>query len=684
VGLTTGELANLFNGVSQQPPALRSTSQHQALVNAISALADGLGKRPPTNHVAKLNALVDEDTFAHIIDRDADEKYVVLVRDGAIYVYDLLTGAAKTVTTPDGVGYLDCDVARDDFAAITIADHTFIVNKTKVVAMGAATTGGTAKGSKQRFSDLTGIGPAAGDVWLIEGDDTVDYDGYYVKWNGSVWEESTQVGITYQLNATTMPHKLVRNVDGTWTFQKNTWDDRVVGNADSNPDPSIVGKAISDLFLYRDRLGFCADESVVCSRVGDYYNLFAETVTAVIDSDPVDFSVSHTKVSLIRHALVYNKTLLLFSDKTQFQVSASDPFTPKNAKADPTTEFEASQLCRPVSAGQDVFFPVARGEYTAMREYFVEQDSVTNDAADITAHVPRYIPKEVFKLCASTSEDTMVAFTLQEGNSMYVYKYYWGDEKKKVQSAWQKYTLDAGDMILGGDFVGSKLYLVVQRADGMHVEWIQFQDTAADLTLPDGSSLTVLLDRKVSLTGVYNAGTGLTTWTLPYADAGTFSVILSDSFTGRRGEKLNTTKASTTTLTAVGDFSAHPCFVGRSYSFSWTLSEQFVRDPQSNAALLDGRLQLRYLTLLFANTGYFRVRVTPPGGQTYEYPYTGKVLGSSTFVLGRPAIQTGKFQVPIMSDSSKVTIEIVNDSYLPCRFQSAEWIGFHESRARSR
>jgi hypothetical protein len=683
VGLTTGALSNLFNGVSQQPPALRSTSQHQALRDAISSLVDGLGKRSPTNHVARINTLVDEDAFVHIIDRDASEKYTVIIRDGSIKVYDLLTGDEKTVSTPDGVTYLGADIPREEFAAITIADHTFIVNKSVIVAMGTATTGGTDKGAKQKFSDLPTTGNTTGDVWRIEGDDTTTFDNYYVRWDGAVWVETTKVGIEYQLDAATMPHKLVRNSDGTWTFQKITWDGREVGDEDSNPEPSIIGKTISDIFFYRNRLGFTADESVVMSRAGSYYNLFAETVTAVVDSDPIDFNVSHTKVSLIRHALAYNKTLLLFSDKTQFQITSGDTLTPKTAKADPTTEFEASWQARPVGAGQDVFFVVERGNYSGVREYFVEEETVTNDASDITAHVPKYIPKNVFKLCASTSEDSLVAFSLDEGNAMWVYKYYWGDDSTKIQSAWQKFTFAASDVILGGEFSGSKLYLVVQRADGMHVEWMDFQDTAADLTLADGNTIAVLLDRKVSLTGVYNSGTGKTTWTLPYEDGGNFAVILSDDFVGRAGEKLNTEHPTSTTLTATGDFSGGVCFVGRTYEFSWTLSEQFVRGEE-NVAQLDGRLQLRYLTLLFSNTGYFRVRVTPPGGQTYEYPYTGKVLGSSTFVLGKPAVQTGEFQVPIMSDSSKVTIEIVNDSYLPCRFQSAEWTGYHVSRARQR
>ena len=46
-------IPNMFNGVSQQPPALRLPSQANIQENGMSSVVDGLSKRPPTRHVAK-------------------------------------------------------------------------------------------------------------------------------------------------------------------------------------------------------------------------------------------------------------------------------------------------------------------------------------------------------------------------------------------------------------------------------------------------------------------------------------------------------------------------------------------------------------------------------------------------------------------------------------------------------
>ena len=62
----------------------------------------------------------------------------------------------------------------------------------------------------------------------------------------------------------------------------------------------------------------------------------------------------------------------------------------------PVTEFEASMTAQPVSAGKTVFFASGSGEWAGVREYFTMPDSTDqNDAADVTAHIPQYIPGSI-------------------------------------------------------------------------------------------------------------------------------------------------------------------------------------------------------------------------------------------------------------------------------------------------
>ena len=77
--LITEQISNLINGVSQQPPSLRLASQAEVQENGMVTIAEGLKKRPPLEHVVKLNNKTDTDAKVHFIDRDANERYVTLI-----------------------------------------------------------------------------------------------------------------------------------------------------------------------------------------------------------------------------------------------------------------------------------------------------------------------------------------------------------------------------------------------------------------------------------------------------------------------------------------------------------------------------------------------------------------------------------------------------------------------------
>ena len=134
--LISNSIPNLLNGVSQQPDTVKLPNQASVQENGLSDIISGLGKRPPTEHIAKLNTDTLTNSKVHIINRDSVEQYVVLVNNQSIKVYDL-AGNAKTVVVPNGVSYLTSSAPQDDFNLVTVADYTFIVNKTKNIPINA-------------------------------------------------------------------------------------------------------------------------------------------------------------------------------------------------------------------------------------------------------------------------------------------------------------------------------------------------------------------------------------------------------------------------------------------------------------------------------------------------------------------------------------------------------------------
>lgn len=766
--LINHSIPNLFNGVSQQAASIRQPSQCEIQENCSSSIVEGLHKRHPTVHAAKLNNLTNlANAYVHVINRDSTERYVVVIANGTMLVYDM-AGNQKTCNYTAGAAYLSASTnAREDFSMVTVADYTFVVNKTKktellsttkaanptnvayfhvaaapaqhtitavVDGISASASLGTSGGTQggfaaslasamqtalgggytitrpqpelikvvkssaigtvscsdtygnqairclnngvQRFSDLP-TRFETGFVVTITGELTGTSEGYFVEWSDTNqgYIETIKPGSKYRIDNYTMPHQLVRNADGTFTFGPALWNDRTVGNPVVNKDPSFIGLKISDVFFFRNRLGFLADENVVFSRAGDFFSFFPETTTQVLDSDPVDAAVSHVKVSLLKHAIPFNKNLVLFSDLTQFMLTAQDVLTPKTVAIHQTTEFECSQRCKPVAAGSNVYFAVEKSGFTSVREYYVMPYQQTYDADDVTAHVPKYIPGGVYKLTASTNDDVLFALSDQDRSSIYVYKWYWRGEEK-LQSSWSKWKINSDSTILNMEMIGTKLYLVIQRPDGCYLEYIDIQTGLVE----DDMDILVHLDRKVKLTGTYDAGTNRTYWTLPYQESNV-QAILGGGYSSQKGVPLTLTQFNLNTWYVMGNYSGSGVYFGIPYMMRYRFSQQYAKDNK-NVSYGNADLRIRNLTLFYTKSGFFQVEVTPLARDTYTYQFTGKKLGSSGMILGSPQLDSGTFRFPVMTDAATGVIDIVNDTYLPCFFQSAEWEAFFNTRSQ--
>lgn len=802
MALLSSAIPNLINGVSQQPFTLRLASQAEEQINGLSSVAEGLRKRPPTKHVAKFSNTPTQGAFTHIINRDERERYAVTIKDGQISVIDL-KGNPQVVKAPQGTAYLNTPNPEVDLQAVTVADYTFILNKSVKVAedprsvrggnspfmgvvwvkQGAYSTtyaievdgarkdfvtpysGSTAaeqaasqlriqtsfiaqelaaglvdalrprgfgiqrfgstilfthnnrdfamsvydalgdtslklvKNTVQTFSDLPARG-IPGMKLRVAGSDNEPFDDYMVEFasdtenpNGGVWKEGVADGeVTGMLNAT-MPHLLVRDADGTFSFEEAVFDDREAGDSKSAPLPSFVGNRINAVVFHRNRLGFLSDENVVFSQAGEFFKFFRKSAIQTLDTDPIDVAVTTTKVSILKAAVPFNETLMLFSDQSQFQISKSDILTPKTVGVNLTTEFSCNTLAKPVGAGANVYFAQSRGGYSGIREYFVDPVTSVNDAVDVTAHCPTYIPGNIRKMTSSTNENTIVCLSDKERGSLFVYRYYWS-QQTKLQSSWSKWVLPPGTEVLDCEFLNSTLVLVLSRLDGCYVETMELQSGVTDTD----ASYQVYLDRRIDQTMLAVRSVGfdederpLTYVELPMkpqqGEEYVFVAWAGDA-TYRPGEVIPHERVQQLDgrVTFVLKGNVTRFFAGVRYAFRYTFSPFIVREQspggQGMQAVTEGRLQIRHLRVAFNETGYFEARVTPSNGQTYRYPFTGRVLGSKSVPLGSTGLVTSQFQFPVASKNDQVRIELVNDSPLPCAFLSAEWEAFYTIRSR--
>lgn len=552
----------------------------------------------------------------------------------------------------------------------------------------------TYKDSIQTFAELPKV--CFSDFRLkVMGDGATKFDDYYVRYEGyttgGTWVEDIAANQVYKIDVTSMPHALVRLADGTFELQTLDWASREAGDATSNPVPSIMGKRIRDIFFFRGRFGMVSQEQVVMSRYGDYYNLFKASATQTLDTDPIDVTVSHAKSSDINHAVTYNETLILWGQNVQFQIADTDLLTPTTVSFNQTTEFPCSANCRPAGAGSYIYFAYDRGTKAAMKEYFVDSATTTKDGTDVTSHVPTYIPSGVDEIIPCPAENLLIALTEGDLNSMYVYNYFWEGETK-IQSAWSRWDFEDDAVILSAAFMDSTLWVTFLRHGVITMESMDLSPNPRS----SGVDFLVHLDRRITeaqVTLSYNETRDETTIQLPFKPTSSFQLVAKKGNpesvfqTGRRlfqgyteGE-LVSFKISGMKL--IVPYRLERFWFGLPYEFRYKFSPLTFRKQSAAGdlvAVVDGRLQLRRMSLSYVNSGYFKVSVKPDRRNEAEYFMTAKTIGEFGTVLGETTIDSGAFNFQIMSQNTGVSIIIINDSYLPSTFISADWQGIYATK----
>jgi len=736
-------IAPLVGGVSTQPPSNRFQSQTETSDNTLVAINRGLEKRygsvfissPDTESGNLDHTGTAKDAKFHAVKRDEDNIYFLLVdkdkSDANMIQAFSADGTKLTVTVKSGDSAAYQYIRQGSFDSQTglvlktYGDTTFILNKQVTTAL----TGDAASYTYQTNSTVTSLPLPPDDtaftgltqnsyVHLIQTD--VGYAAGYYKLidktseTGPWWERAATPLDNSYLDETTMPVQLVYDPsDQSLELSFPEWQPRKSGDSVTNPGPSFIGKALNDLVVFEDRIWLSADQQVVSSQTGDLFNFWVNDWTTVVDSDPIDITLSGSSVNSGEFLIPFNKTLVVFSDGAkQWEIQSLDTFTPSSANLVETTTYDIDPAAYPTQIGNQLYFASDQGNYSFIWEYFPNFDRDSNIGNNISSHVEEYIPTGLRRLVSSENNNMMFAWSEQEPANLYVYTTAW-QVSEKQQSAWTRWVLDSSLYIVGHAAFDNLLYLLLESNGDVWLEKMPItpptsttdgsitdDDTFALLTedgeqlLTEDGEVLVLeeatssgigyhahMDRKVSVTGSYSSATKMTTFTCPFEDANIDTVILADQWGDRKGQVIastNTTTGGVTTLTVSGDFSTYPAILGKSFTMSAQLTRPFVKDQ--NQIVVQGTTQIRLMDVLFKNTTTFTVEITPRGRPTKTQKYNAARYGSAVF--GQTSTDDfGRYRTTVFGSASDTDIVLKNDTPFPSLFTNLEYtLNFVPSR----
>lgn len=787
--LVSKNSANLIGGVSQQSPPQRLFNQAAEQVNLYSGLVNGLQNRPPLQTIQKGGMMA---SAFYKIERDAESKYNLLVSPYGIKVSEQYGDWTDACLTAEAIEYLSIPVSANPYRCyktLTLADHTFILNNTKTVAMteiksepwtsqalifikqvnyamtwtltidrvtksagytvaspssgaadfyvdGVKTESGVAPNSHgvakylakikeslpgfeitqngavlwirrtdgvdftigatdsrsdtcinlitykiQKFTDLPTVAPN-GYICQVVGEVASNADDYYVRFvtdsggefNKGVWEETVKPDSPLAIDAKTMPWVLI-NRDGEWSFEPFEWEAKEIGDDESCPLPAFIDKRIRNLFYYRNRLCFLAEEQFCMSRAGHVRDWWNETATTMSDSDPIYIDVSTSSVVDLYDYGTMQDSLILFGEDGQFMLNGPEILSPKTASVTPLGTNAYSAGTGVVSCGTRLYFGCRSGEYYTCSEFGIDSLTGQKEASSITAHVPSYIPCEGdIYLQGSVNSSSLAVISDDTPDTLYIYQYYINGVQK-LQSAWHKYTFK-DTQICGMFFREHILWLYIYKRG-------QYLTATLDMSEQDtfAQNVAPCLDYMEA----YSSDEPATVWTLPGYLPAENCIVLYTLPNGLFTENpIISISGNRVTL-------RHPTtqiMVGQTYTRYFEFSTPYMQKPERGSnqkvSVTTGRFTLQRLILTHAISGPFNVLVKPvydSADAGYCYPYSGAALGAESGVLGNLPMDSGNFKVPLRGRNTDLRVIIETDSWLPQTFIMVEWEGQYTSKA---
>ena len=528
-------------------------------------------------------------------------------------------------------------------------------------------------------SNLTDLPTKAPDGFIvkIKGDQRNDQDDYYVRFQtnnelafgeGS-WIETIGFEVKTNFDANTLPVQLINSNLNEFSFDVTNWEERQVGDDNTNPFPSFVGKTINNFVFFKNRFGFIYEDSLFLSQAGELFNLFRSTVRETLDTAPIDANAIVSRITNLKSATTFQENLVLFAERGQFVVKG-EPLSNSTISIDTVTSYEVDTTEDPLALGSSVYFPFSRGSYLGVQEFSLNATTSVYDSVDISNQVPAYIQRgDIVNITGSTSMDMIVVST--GGSDLYLYKYYLNG-KEKVLSSWGKIRFSCD--IAGMNFINSSLYLTAIKNNETLLMEMKLEDLILETDTEGG--FTVHLDclKKFPSTGAKLSVPEERAIDLGFTPDSTDIIEVVTA----SGQKLNVIRVEGSNAFVMANNEA--MFSGMQYRMEYTFSEPTFRAGDKPTPIGVGRYSLRTGTLFFSDAVNFAVEVTPYLREKARYEFSPNVINvTKTDSL---LTEDGKFTFSIFTSPEKADIKIVNETPFQASFQSCEFEANVHTRAR--
>ena len=528
-----------------------------------------------------------------------------------------------------------------------------------------------------------------------------DEDNHYVKFFGNndkdgegTWEECAKPGRLVRLKRSTMPVLLIRTADSnfrlteldgsTYTISGTSypvpqWDDAIVGDDITNPEPSFIGQGISKMLFFRNRFAILAEENIVMSRPGDFTNFFAKSAIQLIASDPIDIAASSEYPSVLFDGIQVNTGLLLFSKNQQFMLTTdSDVFSPTTAKINALSTYNFNFATNPISLGTTVGFLDNAGKFSRFFEMAQVQREGEPEVIEQSAVVARLFEKDL-KLISNSRENSVIFFSEEGTSTLYGYRYFDNIRERKLAS-WFRWTLTGTIQYhcMQDDF----LYVVVRNNNKDQLLKYAIKMDSNTFAIAENR---VHLDHLMSITtgsNTYNATTNKTTFSKPTGIESTNQLAAYDVDSGDQLGRYGLITINGNNLEIDGNWSSQTFLIGYQFTMQVDIptiyyvtkeGEQFKADTRSSLVLHRAKFG-------FGPIGLYETTLKRTG--RVDYTELHELTGADRYIANNASTLEDNLlrEVPIYDSNINVALTVKSTHPAPATIHNLTWEGAYNTK----
>ena len=607
--------------------------------------------------------------------------------------YTTPSGAAvgdAALSTPEYIAQQLRNAAAADGNIGTSAGVTWTVDGAYVFARSAFfyTTISSNSGSNFIRTSLNGTIRTVGDLparlpnaasGYIIGVGTTKISTYY-RWDvvSQSWLEDAKYGqFQYIQN---MPIRFRwDSPTGQWVLPTPTYERRTAGDLETNPNPYFTAHPISGIGSFQRRLVILSDNTVSMSATNKPLRWYRSTVNSVESDDTIEISSTAGQSTPYQWALPFNSDLILWADQFQSLIPGDQAVTPANASVSVISQYEAQLGSAPVATGRSTFFGTKRlADFSGVWEAVPgDTDSTQLLAADVTNHIPRYIPGNIRFMAASSTSGILVAGYTSDTTQLLVHEYLWqGNEK--AHHSWHKWQFDWA--IRHAWFVADTLNMLISHAGQLSYVSLNLREGGGEV-----DPTTVRLDLQVQTVANSNShlvvDSGIAAELVQDSAISAVRITGGDPYVPQKGFLLNVSGGVHTF--ALSEFAPGETFIiGRPYTSTVVPTAPSVRD-QNDVPITTARALIHKWVLTLRNSGEFRYTISDKFRASAAVDTSPLQLGSPELNIGNPQVASGQQYIPARLDMPTSRLELSTDGVYDMNITSLEY-GFRYNQRYGR